>query len=445
MIWSLATIAPLLGAGPITADPVCTGVSIDSRTLEAGDLFFALPGPERSGAEFIAAAAAAGATGAVTDRAVDVQLPQLVVEDPVLALQTLALAWRQQFSAQVIGITGSNGKTTMRSLVAAACGPATHATAGNLNNHLGVPLVLLGLDATHRYAVVEMGANHVGEIARLAELAVPDIGIVTNAGPAHLEGFGSLDGVARGKGELFAALGSGATAVINRDDTYYTAWRERAAPAKVLTFGSSATADVRCGGYTPTAEGIEFHLTYRGERQRIRLGLRGQHNALNAAGAAAVALAAGRDWSALPAAFASVTPVAGRQDRFPLPGGHALVDDSYNANPASMLAAARTLVESAAAGWMVVGEMGELGPNSRAQHHALGGRLREAGVARVFALGERAADIAAGFGTTADAFESLDELVAAIQRQLHDDVTILVKGSRSARMERVVARLRGDS
>lgn len=226
---SLNDIAAMLGVAPPSSDVLCNGVSTDTRSLAAGNLFVALNGPKFRGADFVQAARERGAVAALVDTLQQVDMPQLLVRDTRQALQHLARAWRAMMTPLLIGITGSNGKTTMRSMIAACCPDNTLATQGNLNNDIGVPLTLLRLSEQHRFAVIEMGANAVGDIKLLADIAKPAIGIVTNAGPAHLEGFGSLQGVAEGKGELFSALGADDTAIINRDDTYYAQWREMAA------------------------------------------------------------------------------------------------------------------------------------------------------------------------------------------------------------------------
>ncbi|MEM6817345.1 MAG: UDP-N-acetylmuramoyl-tripeptide--D-alanyl-D-alanine ligase [Pseudomonadota bacterium] len=440
MKWSLAAIASVLGLTAPESAVECSGVSIDSRTLGKDELFVALSGPNFEGADFISDATHAGACAAVTTRATDDPLPQLVVDDAVTALHTLATAWRDQFTPLTVGITGSNGKTTMRSLIAALCGPDTHATTGNLNNHLGVPLVLFGLNESHRFAVLEMGANHVGEIATLAALGRPDIGIVTNAGPAHLEGFGGIEGVARGKGEMFEALGQGQTAVINRDDHYFDYWLGRAAPADILTFGANSTADVWYSDYVANADGCSFSINHGGKVQSIELRLSGAHNAMNAAGACAVALAAGIPWERFAERLKAVSPVDGRQVRHRLKSGATLIDDSYNANPASMRAAADALVARSGQAWMVVGDMFELGDDAYEAHRELGAYFERIGVARVFALGEFAEAFRAGF-TNAQTFTEVDDLNGALSERIESDVAICVKGSRSARMERVVTYL----
>ncbi|MEL6949926.1 MAG: UDP-N-acetylmuramoyl-tripeptide--D-alanyl-D-alanine ligase [Pseudomonadota bacterium] len=440
---SLADSARVLGVPAPEVNASFRGVSTDTRTLAQDNLFLALNGPNYTGADFVSAAREAGAAAAITDRQVDDVLPQLVVDDTRDAIGALARDWRRRFSPQVIGITGSNGKTTTRSLIAACCGPDTLATVGNLNNDIGVPLTLFRLDASHRRAVIEMGANHQGEIAALAAIAEPSIGIVTNAGPAHLEGFGGIDGVAQGKGELFKALDRGDVAVINADDVYAPLWRELAAPATVRTFGSTPDADVwfddvrvREGG------GLDFRLNVAGESADVSLALDGRHNAMNAAGAAAAALAAGVPLAQIVARLSTVMAEPGRQRVVAGREGAQLVDDSYNANPASMRAGAASLVAAGGRAWMVVGDMGELGDDTESLHAALGRDLAAAGVERLFALGPLSAATAQAFGELAEHFEDHDALAERVAQGLAPDVRVLVKGSRSMRMEHIVERLR---
>ncbi|MEM9171763.1 MAG: UDP-N-acetylmuramoyl-tripeptide--D-alanyl-D-alanine ligase [Pseudomonadota bacterium] len=434
----LSQIAEVVGATDVFGAAHCHGVSTDTRTLSAGNIYVGLNGPNFKGSQFADAACKAGAAAAVLDKRSDAALPQIVVDDPLLALTRLASAWRAQSQTTVIGITGSNGKTTMRSLVAAAVGNVpTLATQGNLNNHIGVPLTLLRLSAAHRFAVIEMGANHRHEIATLADIAKPAIGIVTNAGPAHLEGFGSLQGVAEGKGELFESLGGAGVAVINRDDDFYSYWCERAKPARCLSFGQHVEADIRCVAVqrvTPVA----FTLAYAGAQYSVELQLSGMHNALNACGAIACGIAAGVELDELIDRIATVTPEPGRQRELTSALGGVLIDDSYNANPASMRAAAMALAAAHPHAWMVIGDMGELGEDAQALHASLGPAFREAGIERLFTLGPLSAGTAETFGDGANRFDSVECLIDALASELTADVAVLVKGSRSMRMERVV-------
>ena len=320
-------------------------VTTDSRSLEAGSLFVALRGERFDGHEFVAEAAARGAAGAVVSRAVAAPVPQIVVSDTLVALTDFAAAWRRSMDAAVVGVTGSNGKTTVKEMtgaILARCG-ACLVTQGNLNNHIGVPLTLCRLEARHRYAVIEMGANHLHEIAHLAAVARPNVGLVINAGPAHLEGFGGIDGVARGKGEMFEALGGEDTAVINADDRFAAFWHGLARTAgRVVTFGMRERADVsaRDPRSLRTEQGFvtEFDFECPLGQRRIAIAFAGEHNVMNALAAAAASYAAGADLEAITEGLTAVRPVAGRLNYRRAMRGARLIDDSYNANPGSMRA-----------------------------------------------------------------------------------------------------------
>ncbi|MGB5132737.1 MAG: UDP-N-acetylmuramoyl-tripeptide--D-alanyl-D-alanine ligase, partial [Steroidobacteraceae bacterium] len=340
----LSEVAAVTAGRLAGADAAFDGESIDSRTLKRGELFFALRGERFDGHTFIATVAGQGAAGAVVERALDAPLAQVVVKDSVAALAALALDWRGRSGATVVGVGGSNGKTTTKELLAsilAGAGP-TLATRGNLNNHLGVPLTLMRLDSAHRFAVIEMGANHPGEIAALAAIARPAIALVTNAGDEHLEGFGDLAGVAKAEGEMFAALGAEGIAVINADDPFNGLWQQMARGARPVRFGIEAPADVRAtdikGGIESGAFVTLFTLAVAGEQARVRLRLAGRHNVMNALGAAAAAHAAGVPLPAIVAGLERVKPVNGRLQLKAGPRGSWLIDDSYNANPSSVRA-----------------------------------------------------------------------------------------------------------
>jgi UDP-N-acetylmuramoyl-tripeptide--D-alanyl-D-alanine ligase len=435
--------APLHGG-----DARYTRVATDTRALAPGDLFVALKGERFDGHHFLEQARAAGAVGALVSDAQPSKLPQVIVKDTLAGLQEYAVSWRGDFHVPVVAVTGSNGKTTVKQMLAAVLarrGPVL-ATAGNLNNHIGVPLTLLSLREEHKTAVVEMGANHPGEIARLAELARPDVGVVNNAGDAHLEGFGSREGVARAKGELFEALEHG-VAVINADDEYAPLWRELAA-GDVITFGLSEDADVRA--VHPRAEPpaapafMEFELRVPEGRQGVRLPLPGLHNVRNALAAAACAVALGMDARDIAAGLLNVRPAPGRLAWRKALGGARLLDDTYNANPTSLRAGLELLAGVPARRWLVLGDMGELGRGSEQLHYAAGEDARALGVERLYAVGPLAREAARGFGAGAVHFDDVGALIAEVRERLAPDVAVLVKGSRSSRMERVVAGLTGE-
>lgn len=427
-------------------DVAFRGVSIDTRTLDEGELFVALQGPNFDGADFIPNAVSRGAAGAVVEAKAAAELPSIVVDDSHHALATLAADWRARMSATVIGVTGSNGKTTLKELIHACLAPVarTLATAGNLNNDIGLPLMLLRLAPEHRFAVLEMGANHAGEIAYLTSLAQPEIVVISNAGPAHLEGFGSIDGVASAKGEILQGEPAPRIAVLNADDPYYEQWCGMAVGSEILSFGYAEDASISVRNVQTTSAGSTFDLKLPMDTVHINLGLPGKHNALNAAAAAAVAVAAGLDTRKIKRGLESLQPVAGRLQ--PVHGINAihLYDDSYNANPSSVVAAAQFIAAQKGTAWLVMGDMAELGDEAAVMHAAVGEQIRESGVDKLFATGELAKRAVASFGDAAEWFATVDELVDRLRESLQPGINVLVKGSRSMRMERVVDALRAD-
>jgi len=447
---TLAGLARCGGGRLAGADRVVDGISIDSRTLTSGALFVALKGESADGHEFAAAAAGRGASGLLVERQLPIDLPQIVVPDTLAALTACARARRRAFTGPVVAITGSNGKTTTKEMVGAILsvrGPSL-VTRGNLNNHIGVPLTLLSLRADHHYAVVEMGANHRGEIAHLASIAEPGIGIVTNAGAAHLEGFGSLDGVAEGKGELFAGLPPDGTAILNTDDRYVSRWRSLAAGRRVMTFGLEnaeySARNIRSSLEEGTPR-LEFELAAPGGTVPVRLALAGMHNLRNALGAAAAAQAAGASLDDVAAGLAAMRPVKGRLEFKPAVNGAVLVDDSYNANPGSLKAGLDAFRSFAGARWLVLGDMMELGSAADELHREIGAYARESGVERLLAVGQRAKGAADAFGPGGAWFEKVEDLIAEARRSLRADVAVLVKGSRANRLERVTQALAPES
>jgi UDP-N-acetylmuramoyl-tripeptide--D-alanyl-D-alanine ligase len=444
---SLAYFAGAMRGQLQGADGGFGAVSTDSRTIGAGELFVALAGPSFDGHEFVGAAAARGAAGAVVARALPVAIPQIVVDDTLRALQRAAEAWRRQFDIPVVAVAGSNGKTTTKELIASVLAGrgACHSTRGTLNNHIGVPLTLLGLDARHASAVIEIGANHPGEVADLVLLARPTVGIVTNAGAEHLEGFGSLDGVARAEGELFAGLEPGATAVINVDDPYASLWQEMCGAQRRIGFGLAPGAEFRVAGAIratgPAGSVQEFELATPAGTVAVRLALAGRHNVVNALGAAAAAFAAGADLAAIAAGLGRMRPVRGRLEPKWARGGAVLIDDSYNANPSSLSAGLGVLAQVPGERWLVLGDMGELGAAAAAAHRDAAREARAAGVTRLYAIGALCRDTVAEFGAGGEWFADAGDLAARLAPELRAGVTVLVKGSRVNRLERVVEAL----
>ena len=444
---TLAGAARRLNAPLHGADADFAAVNSDTRKLQRGDLFVALKGERFDGHEFVARAGSLGAAGALVSRRIDSGVPQILVADTLSALQQLAHSWRKDFSLPVVAVTGSNGKTTTRQMLAAifaARGPVL-ATEGNLNNHIGLPLTLLRLRDSHQTAVIEMGANHFGEIAALTKIAEPDIGIVTQAGDAHLEGFGTREGVARAKGELFAALRPGGVAILNRDDAFYPLWRGLATAASVISFGFHQQADVCALNVVAepadAPKATRFDLRAPDGRVSVLVPLPGRHNVANALAAAAAAIALGMDLPQVAQGLAQVQGAGGRVTARSTPEGARLIDDTYNANPTSLAAALELLASAGGERIAVLGDMGELGPDSARLHFEAGQKARALKIDGLFALGRLARETAAGFGAGARHFESVEALAVELRAKLKTGVTVLVKGSRSARMERVVAAL----
>ena len=444
---TLATAAESMRGTLFGSDRSFRGVSTDTRTLQPGELFFALEGPNFDGKTFVDVAAEQAAAGAVVSRRCESDLPNITVTDTRHALGELAHTWRQSLPTTVIGVTGSNGKTTVKELIASCLAQSakTFATRGNFNNDIGMPLMLLSLDPQHRFAVIEMGANHHGEIANLARIAVPDVVLITNAGPAHLEGFGSIEGVSRGKGEILQDASRPKLAVLNADDTYYPYWRSLVEDVDLLTFGIDWGADVTATDIELRANASVFRLCLPQDEVAVTLPLPGAHNVLNACAAAAVAYGLGISTEDIRQGLESVMPVSGRLHPVTGPAGSLLYDDSYNANPVSVIAAAKFIAAEDGTGILVLGDMGELGPDERALHEKVGQEAKKAGVERLLATGSLSRHAVAAFGDGASWYASIEELIADLQVQLRAGSNILVKGSRSMRMERVVDALRVPS
>jgi UDP-N-acetylmuramoyl-tripeptide--D-alanyl-D-alanine ligase len=447
--------ARILGGQLIGADLGYGVVSSDSRTLPPGSLFVALRGPNFDGADFVAAAAARGAVAALVERRVPAALTQIVVPDALRALQQLASSWRAQFDYPIIGVAGSNGKTTAKTMTGAILsrmGPCV-ATHGNLNNHIGVPLTLLRLEPLHRSAVVEMGANRIGDVAELVKIAAPTVGLITNAGAEHLEGFGDLDGVAKGEGEMVAGLSPEATAIINADDPYAGYWRSVAGAGRIVTFGSHSAANGNAADFAAkdvvqSVERGEFQSRFTlhcplGERQ-ILLQAGGAHNIANALAAAAAAGSAGASLEDIAAGLADFRAVPGRLQLKAGPRDSWIIDDSYNANPSSVRAGLEVLRSLSGTTWLVLADMGELGEQTADLHAHVGSYARDCGVKRLFALGTQSSRAVETFGAGGEWFADPNALIRRLQAELSPGVTVLVKGSRVNRLERVVQALTGE-
>ncbi|MHC1480075.1 UDP-N-acetylmuramoyl-tripeptide--D-alanyl-D-alanine ligase [Frateuria aurantia] len=442
----LSTVALWTRGRLAGVDAEVSGVTIDTRSIQPGNLFVALPGERVDGHDFVAAALASGAAGALVSRPVAVDIPQVVVADATLALGDLASSVRAQSNVKVVGITGSNGKTTVKSLVASILrlqGP-THVNSGNYNNELGLPLTLLAMPADSEYAVLEMGAGKPGDIDYLAAIARPQVALVNNVAPAHLARMGSLEGVAETKGAIYQHLPADGVAVINADDSFARFFQGLAGSRQQLSFGLQQPADVWAEAIELDATGSRFALHYRDQSVAVELPLAGRHNISNALAAAAVALGLGVALASIAEGLALAPAVAGRLRRLMLADGAIVIDDSYNANPGSVRAAIDTLAAQPGERWLVLGDMAELGPAARTMHAEVGAYARKAGIDALFCVGSLAAEAAAAFGPAATAFADQQALLATLQAGLHQGVVCLVKGSRSAGMDRVVQAISGN-
>ncbi len=442
MNWLLSHVAAAVSGRLQGPDLAMNGVSSDTRRVGVGQLFVALSGERFDAHDFLDQAVAAGAAGLLVSDATKVPegVSAVLVDDTRLALGRLAAAWRAQFKLPVIAVTGSNGKTTTKEMIAsilgAAFGDAVLATQGNLNNDIGLPLTLLGMRPEHRAAVIEMGMNHPGEIGYLTRIGAPTVALVTNAQRAHLEGMGDLDEVAREKGSIFSGLAADGVAVINADDAYADFWRQQVGSLKTMAFALDHAADVH-GHVRQHGLEIVLDLTAADGEASIELAIPGRHNARNALAAAAACLAAGLPLSAIVAGLSAFSGVKGRLQRRLGKRGAQILDDTYNANPDSVRAGIDVLAATVGRKLLVLGDMGEIGEASSQYHDEIGGYAKSQGIDRLFALGEASRQAARNFGEGARHFCQLEKLIAAVDKELGPETTVLVKGSRFMKMERV--------
>ncbi|MDD2684832.1 MAG: UDP-N-acetylmuramoyl-tripeptide--D-alanyl-D-alanine ligase [Gallionella sp.] len=447
MLLSQAVVA--LNAQMQGADVRFTAVSTDTRTIQKGDLFIALKGENFDGAKFVPDALTAGAVAAIVSvegyaqirSTLDPQSPILVVEDTRIALGQLAAYWRAQFDIPLVAITGSNGKTTVKEMLAAILRAGNEdsvlATKGNFNNDIGMPLTLLKLRASHRYAVIEMGMNHPGEIDYLTRIARPNVTLVNNASGAHLQGLGSVEAVARAKGEIFAGLGEQGIAIINADDTHAALWRALSGAHQVVDFSLSHAAAVQ-GKWSAQGYGGVLHVRTAAGATDIRMQVPGEHNARNALAATAAALALRIPLVTICQGLEAFGGVAGRLQRKQALHGAVVIDDTYNANPASMYAALEVLAQASGKRIFVLGDMGELGDDAAQFHREIGVAARELGIERLFALGGLSVLAVQAFGSNGEHFNEIEVLQQKLAAELDAQTTVLVKGSRFMKMERVV-------
>jgi len=436
----LSEAARALPGRLVGPDVDVAGVTTDSRRVGAGELFVAIAGERFDGHDYVAEALRRGAAAAMVSRIVEdaAPFPQLVVDDTRAALGRLAHHWREKFAIPLVALTGSNGKTTVKEMLAAIlaahAGGREHvlATQGNLNNDIGMPLTLLGLRPGHRFAVIEMGMNHEGEIDYLTRIAEPTVALVNNAQRAHVGILGSIEAIARAKGEIYSGLGPAGTAIVNEDDAFAGYWRDLNRTRRVISFGFAPEAEVR-GAVTPEGWRIATPAGAFAFSPRVR----GEHNLRNAMAASAAAYALGIPAATMREGLAVFGGVAGRLQRRSGPAGSVVIDDSYNANPESMRAALRVLAEERGRKVFVMGDMGELGAEAPAMHAEVGAYAREAGVDALLAIGDASREAVNAFGHGARHFADIDALTQAARGEAAAGAAILVKGSRFMRMERV--------
>lgn len=449
MDWSLGQIASELGleAPSGQARLAISSVVTDSRNIEPGCLFVALRGPNFDGHEFVVRAHELGAVAALVDEPVDSEVPQLLCSDTRLTLGLIAAAHRRRWQGPVVAVTGNSGKTTVKEMCAALLAPLGDvlATQGNLNNDFGAPLTLLRLREYHRAAVIELGANHLGEIAWTAPLARPEVAIITNVTGAHVGEFGGMGHIAQAKSELLLGLSEHGTAILNRDDHYYAFWAARAGSRRIVSFGFHPLADVSASALSCDPQGrYAFTLLQHGRALgQVRLPLLGKHNVSNALAAAAAALTMGVSAEQVIARLASLKALAGRLTVVPGLRGAQLLDDTYNANPGAMKAALDTLATFPAPRWCALGAMGELGSESAALHAAIGRYAAELGIDELLTFGDAARAASNAFGRGLH-FDDHETLTRHLTNNLPPSTTLLVKGSRSAGMEHIVNALRSD-
>ena len=429
---------------PNTAHGEISGVTTDSRNISRGDLFIALFGEKFDGHDFIEIAVNAGAACVLVHKDLShvPAIPVIRVDDTRLALGRLAGWWRERHRVKLAALTGSNGKTTVKEMTAAILREASDdvsavlATDGNFNNDIGMPLTLLKLRERHRYAVIEMGMNHLGELDYLTHIAKPDVALINNAHRAHVGEVGSVENIAKAKGEIYAGLKSDGVALINIDDSFAPYWTELTAGRRQVTFGLGK-ADVRCE-YNEIPAGSAIRLTTPDGMIEATLHVPGEHNVRNATAACAIATALGVRPDAIARGLSGYAGTKGRLQRKAGLNGSVVIDDTYNANPDSMAAAIAVLSKISGKKIFVMGDMGELGPDAPAMHAEVGALAKHAGVDSLFALGELTSRAVEAFGAGGQHFPSVAHLADALQPLMKKDTTVLVKGSRFMRMERVV-------
>ena len=442
---TLSQLTDILNGELQGADITLDAVTTDTRKLTPGCLFVALKGERFDAHDFADQAKAGGAGALLVSRPLDIDLPQLIVKDTRLAFGELAAWVRQQVPARVVALTGSSGKTSVKEMTAAIlnqCGNTLY-TAGNLNNDIGVPMTLLRLTPEYDYAVIELGANHQGEIAWTVSLTRPEAALVNNLAAAHLEGFGSLAGVAKAKGEIFSGLPENGIAIMNADNNDWLNWQSVIGSRKVWRFSpNAANSDFTATNIHVTSHGTEFTLQTPTGSVDVLLPLPGRHNIANALAAAALSMSVGATLDAIKAGLVNLKAVPGRLFPIKLAENQLLLDDSYNANVGSMTAAVQVLAEMPGYRVLVVGDMAELGAESEACHIQVGEAAKAAGIDRVLSVGKQSHAISTA-SSVGEHFSDKTALIARLKSLIAEQqvITILVKGSRSAAMEEVVRAL----
>lgn len=435
---SLTDIAEILSAECIGENIQVKGISTDTRTIKGGEIFLALKGPNFDGHSFVKAALKNGAVACIVQEQVEAE-HLVIVKNTHQALGLLANAWRKKFKKPVIAVTGSNGKTTVKEMIASIVkqNQSVMATHGNLNNDIGVPLTLFRLNESYDAAVIEMGANHIGEIEYLTNIALPDIAIITNVGAAHLEGFGSIENTAKAKGEIFQGLSESGVAIINADDPFFEYFKDITTQYNVLSFGIKNKADVMCD-WTSGIHGSTLKVITPEGGCEVKLNLLGRHNAMNALAATAASIAAGFSLSQIVKGLEALKPVNGRLQLKLGLNNSRVIDDTYNANPTSLHAALNVLHDFSGKRFLALGDMGELGDNAEELHVDAGIYAKQSGVDSLYSFGKLAAKAAKEFGSNGFCYDTHEDMIDAIRGELSHDVTLLVKGSRSMHMEDVV-------
>ena len=439
----LSEAAKAMQAQLLGTDAMFTSLGTDSRNIKKGQLFVALKGEHFDGHTFAVQALEQGAAAVlISDKSLAVQ-PALLVDDTCQALGELAAYWRNKFDIPLAAVTGSNGKTTVKEMLAsilrAACDRAEEvlATVGNLNNHIGLPLTLLKLNAQHRYAVAEMGMNHTGEISYLSKIGKPTVALINNAGNAHIGELGSFEAIAKAKGEIFEGLAENGTAIINADDVFAPLWLSLAGKHQVITFGLKNKADVSAT-YELYASASDIEINTPQGAVKISLPTPGLHNVMNALAATSASLAMGVSLQAVESGLQKYAGVKGRLQQKSGLNGALVIDDTYNANPMSMKVAIDVLVAMPGEKILVLGDMGELGSNAAEMHAEIGSYAKSSGLTSLYALGEASLETTKAFGVGARHYLTLEALTADLAKQMKQGVNVLVKGSRFMAMERVV-------